>query len=43
MANFVLGCEGPMCSLDTFIQLYEAKLPVDMDKECQSNRIKRKR
>jgi hypothetical protein len=23
--------------------LYEAKLPVDMNKECQSNRVKRKR
>jgi hypothetical protein len=32
-----------MCSLDTFIQLYEAELPGDMEKECQSNRIKRKK
>jgi hypothetical protein len=32
-----------MCSLDTFIELYEARLPVDMAKECQTNRIKRKR
>jgi len=37
------GCEGAMCSLDTFIQLYEEKLPDDMEKECQSKRIKRKK
>jgi hypothetical protein len=37
------GCEGAMCSLDTFIQLYEEKLPDDMEKECQANKIKRKK
>src|SRR5262249_20866454 len=39
----ILGCSVPMCPLDTFIQLYEAKLTDDMTKECQSNRIKRKK
>ncbi len=32
-----------MYSLNIFIQLYEAKLSDDMDKECQSNKIKRKK
>ena len=31
-----------MCPLDSFIQLYETKLPDNMDEECQSNRIRRK-
>ncbi|CAF0743944.1 unnamed protein product [Adineta steineri] len=36
------GCSNAMCPLDTFIRLYESKLPNDMNKECQSYRIKRK-
>jgi hypothetical protein len=32
-----------MCSLDTFIRLHEAKLPQDMNEECESFNIKRKK
>ena len=38
----VVGCEGAMCSLDTFVRLYGQRLPDDMDEECQSGRFKRK-
>ena len=38
-----LGCEGATCSLDTFIGLYGARLPDDMDEECESDRFKRKK
>ncbi|CAF3532966.1 unnamed protein product [Rotaria sp. Silwood1] len=34
-------CFNAMCPLDTFIQLYQAKLPQDMDKECESTKIQR--
>ncbi|CAF1338142.1 unnamed protein product [Rotaria sordida] len=34
-------CFNAMCPLDTFIRLYKAKLPEDMDKECQSIKIQR--
>jgi hypothetical protein len=41
---FYLGCSNAgMCPLDTFIRLYEPQLPVDIDKECQSDRIKREK
>lgn len=39
---YLSGCSAPMCPLETFIQLYQSKLPGDMNEECQSKRIKRK-
>jgi len=33
-----------MCQLDKFLELYESKLPGDMNKECQpTRRIRRKK
>lgn len=39
----MIGCSNATCPLDTFIRLYKEKLPGNMDKECQSMRIKRKK
>ena len=32
-----------MCSLDTFIRLYGARLPDDIDEECETDRVKRRK
>ncbi len=37
------GCPSTMCPVTIFIQLYQDKLPVDMDKESRASGMKRKR
>ncbi len=37
-----VGCSDAICPLNTFIRLYEEKLPGDMEQECRSTGIKRK-
>lgn len=38
----IAGCPDDQCSLDHFRQVYETKLPVQMENECRSRKVKRK-
>lgn len=37
------GCSSPTCPLEKFLELYESKLPGDMNEECQPKRIRHKK